>query len=393
MIITTHHDIEKEDHKMIDVEKDITNVDVVEKQREELNISPEDDARVRRKVDWILLPYLMTIYGLQFLDKTAMTYASVMGFREANHLNLSEYSWLASIFCKSSLITALTKDLGYIVGAYPMVMLQQRLPLAVFTGFNITIWGGILCFMAVGHNFAGLMVVRFFLGFFESSIGPALMLFTGMWYKKSEQGSRTGLWTACNSIGGIFGAAIAYGLFDADSKHKLTIPGWKVVYILLGTVTCFFGILFFFIVPDRPEKAWFLNETDKVIARERLVNNHSSVEREPFRMYQVKEALADPVFYVYMLISLISMIPNGGITNFSAILIKGFGFTTGQTLLLNMANATLAIWIIVIMWMGDKVRNRCSMAFFPILVSIAGTAMVWGIPPSGKIARLIGFFL
>lgn len=150
--MTVTHDAEKA--SIASAAKDPTNVAVVEKAREELNVSPEDDARVRRRVDWILLPYLMAVYGLQFLDKTAMTYASVMGFRESNALTLSQYSWLSSIFY-----------LGYIVGAYPMVLLQQRLPLAIFTGANITIWGGVLCFMAVAKGFAGLMVVRFFLGF------------------------------------------------------------------------------------------------------------------------------------------------------------------------------------------------------------------------------------
>lgn len=157
--ITTHtHDAEKDSIR----EKDLTNVAVLERTREELNVSPEDDVRVRRRVDWILLPYLMTVYGLQFLDKTAMTYASVMGFREDNALTLAQYSWLSSIFY-----------LGYIVGAYPMVLLQQRLPLAVLTGANITIWGGVLCFMAVAKGFAGLMVVRFFLGFVSSPPGRA----------------------------------------------------------------------------------------------------------------------------------------------------------------------------------------------------------------------------
>lgn len=89
----------RKDSAHFDDEKDQTNIDVIERHREEANVSPEDDARVRRKIDWILLPYLMAIYGLQFLDKTAMTYASVMGFREDNHINLSQYSWLSSIFC------------------------------------------------------------------------------------------------------------------------------------------------------------------------------------------------------------------------------------------------------------------------------------------------------
>lgn len=51
-------------------------------------------------------------------------------------------------------------DLGYLAGSYPMNLLQQKLPLAKFTALNIVIWGAIVCCMAVGKDFAGLMVVR-----------------------------------------------------------------------------------------------------------------------------------------------------------------------------------------------------------------------------------------
>jgi ACS family allantoate permease-like MFS transporter len=89
----------------------------------ETPLSPEEDARIRRKIDWNLLPLLSLIYGLQFvsapsvtnsmgggrdvsraeprfkLDKTCMSYAVVMGFRTDTHISLDQYAWLGSIFC------------------------------------------------------------------------------------------------------------------------------------------------------------------------------------------------------------------------------------------------------------------------------------------------------
>jgi ACS family allantoate permease-like MFS transporter len=38
--------------------------------------------------------------------------------------------------------------------------MQQKLPLAKFTAANIVIWGAIVCLMAVGKNFTGLMIIR-----------------------------------------------------------------------------------------------------------------------------------------------------------------------------------------------------------------------------------------
>ncbi|GMK56142.1 hypothetical protein CspeluHIS016_0211980 [Cutaneotrichosporon spelunceum] len=312
----------------------VTTIEEVEKLQESLNVSPEDDRRVRRKADWLLLPLLMTIYGIQF-----------------------------------------------------------KLPIAKMTGANIVLWGAVLCFMAVCTNFSQLMAVRFLLGFFESSIAPGLMIFTVQWYRAGEQGHRTGLWTACNSLGGIFGGAIAYGFAGADQRGALSIHGWKIIFIFLGTLTAFLGMVFLVVVPDSPDKAWFLSEREKLIARERLLSNHQRIEEREFRWHQVWEALKDPLIWLYMLGSGLTSIPNGGFTNFFAILIEGFGFTAKQTLLLGMANSWLAICIIVSMYLGDKVKNRTAMAFVPLAISTAGVAMIWGINPKNRIARLMGFYL
>jgi len=79
--------------------------------------------------------------------------------------------------------------------------------------------------------------------------------------------------------------------------------------------------------------------------------------------------------------------------SFFAILIESFGFSSTDTLLLGMANSWLAVWIIVFMFLGDYFRNRCAMSIVPLLVSTAGTAMVWAIPPQHRIARLMGYYM
>jgi ACS family allantoate permease-like MFS transporter len=61
--------------------------------------TPEEEKRVRRKADFVLLPMFCAIYALGFLDKTALTYASVMGIRTAAKLTTNQYAWLGSIYC------------------------------------------------------------------------------------------------------------------------------------------------------------------------------------------------------------------------------------------------------------------------------------------------------
>lgn len=44
-------------------------------------LTPEDEKRLLRKIDRNMMPLLCVVYGLNYLDKTTLSYASVMGIR------------------------------------------------------------------------------------------------------------------------------------------------------------------------------------------------------------------------------------------------------------------------------------------------------------------------
>jgi hypothetical protein len=93
-------------------------------------ISPEEDARVKRKVDWMILPYLAVCYVFFYVDKTTLSYAAIFGIREDLNLQGTQYSWLSSIFY-----------FGFLAWAFPTNFLMQRLPIGKYLGFNICLWG------------------------------------------------------------------------------------------------------------------------------------------------------------------------------------------------------------------------------------------------------------
>lgn len=107
---------------------------------ETLVVSPAVNRRLLWKIDLHLLPVLCLLYGLQFLDKTTISYASVMGIVKDTGLVGTQYNWLGSVFY-----------LGYLVAEYPTVMLMQKLPIAKFLSAQIVIWGGILMCHVCSH--------------------------------------------------------------------------------------------------------------------------------------------------------------------------------------------------------------------------------------------------
>lgn len=126
-------------------------------------LTSENNARVLRKIDLRLLPILLSIYFLQQLDKSTLSYASVFGLIEDANLHGQMYSWLGSVVYVAQLVFQ------------PLVSyLLVKVPLGKFMAASALLWGIALSCMTAADTFAELLVCRLFLGIFEAGIGELL---------------------------------------------------------------------------------------------------------------------------------------------------------------------------------------------------------------------------
>lgn len=131
---------------------------------------------------------MMATYFLQFLDKTTISYTSVMGMRSDTHLKGQDYSNVSMMFY-----------VGFLAAEFPTQWLAQRISrLGKYLGVNVMLWGVVLASMAASDSYAALMVQRTLLGIFEAPVAPILVLVIAMWYKKREQGRRVSFFYVCN---------------------------------------------------------------------------------------------------------------------------------------------------------------------------------------------------
>ncbi|KUI70414.1 hypothetical protein VM1G_05791 [Cytospora mali] len=347
---------------------------------EVIEITPEDERKLLRKIDWNLMPLLCLVYGLNYLDKTTVSYASIMGLKKDIHLGGQEYSWIGSMFY-----------FGYLFWEYPTNRLLQRLPLGKWSAFNVIMWGLVLCCMAATKNFAGAMTVRFFL---EAAVTPGFALFTSQWYTMKEQGARTGIWFSFNGWGQIIGGFVAYGIAVGTTKNPISIESWQLLFLVIGLFTACIGVIFLFVMPDNQLNARFLTEKERIMAVERIRVNQQGVGNKHFKFYQFKEALTDPMVWAFVFYSLVADIPNGGISNFFSQLIVSFGFTNEQSLLLGTpGGAVEVITLIASGIIGDRLSNRLLVSTFGMILAILGMLLITCLDNNHSIGRLIGYYL
>ncbi|KXH48055.1 hypothetical protein CNYM01_10064 [Colletotrichum nymphaeae SA-01] len=344
-------------------------------------IDPEEERRLVRKVDWMILPYISVCYVFFYIDKTTLSYAAIFGIQSDLKLKGTEYSWLSSIFY-----------FGFLVWALPTNFMLQKFPIAKYLGLNIFAWGAFLMLQAAAPNFGALAALRAISGAAEACADPAFMIITSMWYTRREQPIKIGLWYTANGIGIALGGLLGYGI----GNIKGALASWKYEFIIVGTLCCAWGIVIAVFLPDNPITSSKLTNREKKIIVERLRENQTGVENKTLKLYQVREAFTDYKLYFFFMIALLQAIVNGGTSNFGTLIIKGFKFSTLVTAVLQIPyGAIIFIAILACVFINDRLppNNRCFVLVLFLLPNVAGAFGLRFVPDDQQVGRLICYYL
>ncbi|KAI1207536.1 putative allantoate permease [Annulohypoxylon truncatum] len=345
------------------------------------NIDENEARRILRRIDWRIMPLLFLIYALNFMDKTILSSASVFGLRQDTHLEGSNYSWVSSVFY-----------FGYFLWAYPTTLLIARLPVAKYLAANTFVWGAVVALTAACTNYGGLITVRFFLGVAEATVSPALMFITSTWYTRDEIPTRTGIWFAGNSVGGIVSSLLAYGLGHiTDNIHP-----WRWMFIVLGVATFLLGFGVLFLLPDTISNAKFLTPEERQWAGDRVViAGTGRTEKTTWKWDQTVECLQDPKTWLIWSIALLCQIPNGGTQNFANLVITSFGFTSLQSTLINIPYSIISVIAISgTGWLAGRFRSlNCILIGLIVIPPVIGSALIGKRSSIPHGVSLFGYFL
>ncbi|KAJ5573466.1 uncharacterized protein N7459_007893 [Penicillium hispanicum] len=367
-------------------------------------VDPVEARRILWKIDFMILPYLAVCYAFFYIDKvgllhmssshadrksltndaateqTTLSYAAIFGIRDDLKLHGTEYNWLSSIFY-----------FGFLAWAFPTNFLMQRLPIGKYLGVNIFMWGVFLMIQAACNSFETLAVLRALGGAAEACADPAFMLITSMWYTRREQPVRIGLWYTANGLGIALGGLLGYGI----GHIRGALASWKYEFIVIGALCATWGIIMFIFLPDSPVTARGLSKRERRTAVDRIRENQTGVENKHLKPYQIVEAFKDYKLYMFFILGVVCNIPNGGISNFGTIIIKGFGFSTLVTTLMQIPyGVIISLSILACVYLNDRFENRrCLFVLIFLMPNLAGAFGLRFVPVHQRVGRLICYYL
>ncbi|KZT03140.1 MFS general substrate transporter [Laetiporus sulphureus 93-53] len=351
-------------------------------------LDPIEADRVREKIDWHILPLMCTLYWIQFMDKTTLGSAAILGIR---FVQLVSYGIVCmfTFSCYHRLGTVFY--ISYLVFEYPQNMALQRFPVGKWMSINIFIWGAALTAHAACKNFSQLFAARFILGMCEGSITAGFMIVSSMFYTHNEQTLRVGYWFLMNGTAQIISGFISFGTLHIRTEG---FEPWQWLMTITGIMTFITAVAYWLYFPDSPTNAWFLTNEERVVAIQRLKGNQTGVENKHFKVEQVHEALRDPKTWLFALFSALNNVPNS-LTNQGQMIVASFGFTYLQTTLLGCVDGIIEI---VTIWTGVRLAVRLENARAYVgavyfILNLVGVLLINVLPWSNRFGLLCAQWL
>ena len=217
-----------------------------------------------RKIDFRLLPMIVIMYIMNYLDRNNIAAARLAGLQDPpseGGLNLTSTQYLTAL----SILFV-----GYLLMQVPSNMFLNKIGKpALYLPTVMIAWGVISTATAGAQSYGGLIAIRFFLGFVEAAYYPGCLFFLSSWYTRNELGFRTAMLYSGALISGAFS-----GLITAGIKHGLDgargLRAWRWMFIIEGAITICIAFSAYFVLPNFPRTTSWLTEEERQLAVWRL---------------------------------------------------------------------------------------------------------------------------
>ncbi|CAD6589101.1 MAG: hypothetical protein TREMPRED_005266 [Tremellales sp. Tagirdzhanova-0007] len=333
------------------------------------NLSPEElaevDRQATRKLDILLLPVLVSLYILNYLDRQNISSAKIAGITKTLHLSAVDYSTVVSVLFA-----------GYVSLQVPSNMLASKVKYpGMYICIMCALWGVVSACTGTVHSFAGLAVCRTVLGFCEAAFFPGAVFLLSTFYEKKKMALRTAIMYSGSQIGNAFGGLFALAILRLDGKYGL--EGWRWLFIVEGVLTVGLALIFATFIPNKPHSIRWLTPTEKDQLEYRLevdraikdATDEVSVGRA------LVMALSDPKTWLLGGILQVNYIA-ASVTNFFPIVVAGLGFDRTTTLAITAPPYVLCCGAILINgWHSDKKQERTLHIILPFIVTIVANIL------------------
>jgi MFS transporter, ACS family, tartrate transporter len=307
-----------------------------------------------RTISWRLIPFLVLAYFFSYLDRVNLGFAALTMNADLKFSPLV-FAWGAGIFF-----------IGYFIFEVPSNLALEKFGASRWIARIMVTWGIISAAMASVSGELSFYILRFLLGVAEAGFFPGIILYLTYWYPAEYRGRFLAAFAIAVPVSTVIGAPISGLLLGLDGMMGLR--GWQWLFIIEGIPSVLLGIVTWFYLTDRPEKADWLTADQKTWLSARLQAEIAT--KRAARHLTLGEALSSPKVITLSLIYFGFVGALYGMQFWLPQIVKAFGLTNAQTGFVT-AIPYLFGTIAMILWArhSDATRERVAHVGGPLLLT------------------------
>lgn len=323
------------------------------------------ETRVARKLRVRILPFVMLLYFVSFLDRVNVGFAAFSMSQDIG-LTASMFGFGSGVFF-----------LGYILFQVPSNLILLRVGARVWIARVVIAWGLVSIASAFVVGPYSFYAMRFLLGLAESGFFPGTLLYISLWFPARNRAAAIAFFMAAAPLSTAIGSPVSGALMELPEFWGLM--NWQWLYIIEALPAIFLGLLTFKVLTDKPEDAHWLKDEERewlaqTLEAERVESRRQTGKRS-VKGSEVLAALCDPRVLA------LALVYSGGSAGlyvlgfWSPLILKQYGYSALTIGWLNSAPGFLAI-VGMILWArhSDQTLERTWHVAIASLVTCFGFA-------------------
>ena len=221
--------------------------------------SPASLEAINSKVMRRLLPFLLLMYVLAFLDRANIGFAQ-KALQHDTGLSNAAFAFGAGVFF-----------IGYALFEVPSNLLLHRVGARAWMCRIMVTWGLVSASLCFAHTPTAFYSVRFLLGVAEAGFFPGVIYYLTHWFPQSARARAVGVFYFGAPLAFIFGSPLSGLLLELHGTAGLA--GWQWLFLIEGGMATAVGVWAFWYLDNRPEDARWLDDAQRTTLRAALDAN------------------------------------------------------------------------------------------------------------------------
>ncbi|KAK5166080.1 uncharacterized protein LTR77_008341 [Saxophila tyrrhenica] len=300
----------------------------------------EEERRVVRKLDFLVMPLLIVAFFALQLDRGNIGNALTDYFLDDVGITQSQFNDGQELLA-----------LGIVIWEIPSNFILYRIGPSVWISAQIVAWGLVATFQAFQHGVGAFMLTRFLLGSFESGFIPAALFTISRFYKRNETSKRFSLLFMGNHLAQATSGLIAYAILHMRGVFGL--GGWQWLFILEGLFTVSIGILFVALFPKgivNPTSLtgiqYFTKRESYILSSRVLLDDPSKQHKgENITSAELKSTFTNWKLLPHIIAAVLGLAPGATFGAYGPTLVESFGYPR----LASNALMSIGLWLGLIM--------------------------------------------